>query len=223
MKISIIIPSYNKWELTNQRLIELNQWCKNDIYQVVLIDDASEEQFGHLNFWKEVLPWVFYRNEKNMGFGFSMNKGAEIATGDVFVFLSNDVLVRSNFIGEIKQIINKDRQVLIGHRLVDFAGGWNEVYVRGHNMIIPYLEGYFLACHKDVWKTLGGFDDIYSPYCYEDIDLSVTAWKSNIKLETLTHQNLRHLVARTAPYDEERQKITERNRVRFIEKWIDKL
>ena len=218
MKISIIIPSYNKWELTNQRLIELNQWCKKDLYQVVLIDDASEEQFGHLNFWKEVLPWVFYRNEKNMGFGLSMNKGAEIATGDVFVFLSNDVKISGNFITEIVKVINDNQDVLIGAELLQHDTGWNVF----NNTIVPYLNGWFLACHRNVWEKLGGFDwELYGASDYEDLDLCVAAHQNNIMLVELRNKVVRHLVAKTFGYTDERRERTEQNRVKFAKKWND--
>ena len=218
MKISIIIPSYNKWELTNQRLIELNQWCGDRIHQVVLIDDASEEAFGHLNFWKEVLPWVYYRNETNMGFGKSMNKGAEIATGDIFVFLSNDVLIRSDFTQEITQLISANKEILIGAELLQHDTGWNVF----NNTIIPYLHGWFLACHRDVWEKLGGFDwELYGASDYEDIDLCVAAHQNNIMLVQLKNQVLKHLVARTFGYTDERRERTEGNKIKFAKKWND--
>jgi len=220
MKISVIIPTFNKWHLTNQRLTELLQFCGNRIDEVVLIDDCSQEEFSHLNFWKELASWklIYHRNKKNMGFGFSHNAGADRATGDILVFLSNDVKIQYDFTVELRGLVEQNPMSLIGHRLIDWKAGWNEF----GDLVVPYLEGYFLACSREVWEILGGFDDIYLPYSVEDICLSMSAVQNDIMLLTLS-SSMDHMVGQTASYSSDRMEITKRNRERFIQKWKGKL
>ena len=222
MKISVIIPTHNNWRLTNARLHELHQSCKNKIYEVILIDDASSEEFEHLKFWREAATWrtVFDRNVRNMGFGFSMNSGAARATGDIFVFLSNDVKVKASFTKEIRTAVKENPNILMGAELLKYNTGWNVI----GGEVVPYLNGWFLACPKPVWELLGGFDHpIFGLSDYEDIDICLSAIENNIMLHELQNVKLKHLVAQSFGYTPERRERTERNKKAFIEKWEDKL
>jgi len=222
MKITIIIPTYNKWSLTVSRLMELSHYCSN-VYEVVLVDDASTEPFTQLDFWKDRSPWklVYERIMTNKGFGFSMNLGAALATGDVFVFLSNDVVIKKDFIPEIERQLEINKHpILMGTELLKHNTGWNMI----GDVVVPYLHGWFLACSRDVWNVLGGFDHkTYGLSDYEDIDLSLTAIENNIMLVVLQDQDLKHKTAQTFGYTPERLARTKSNQVHFIQKWQSKI
>lgn len=218
MKISIIIPSYGKWHLTVNRLMELKRLCSGHDLEIVLIDDCSPEPFELLDFWKENTTWdiQYHRHTKNLGFGYSMNAGTWVATGDVYVFLSNDVIIQKDFIPEMLRFVNDS--TLIGHELVEF-GGWNEFQVDGLPAVVPYLGGHFLACHRDVWAKIGFDVETYGKYAFEDVDLAAQCFMNNIVLVTLDKSNFRHMVGQTAKYDADRDRITRENRQKFIDKW----
>ncbi len=42
---------------------------------------------------------------------------------------------------------------------------------------VLYAPGGAVMCRADRFRALGGFDPIYAPYLFEDVDLSYTAWK----------------------------------------------
>lgn len=226
MKISVIIPTYNKWTLTGQRLMELMHFCGDRIYEIVLIDDASVDKFLCLDYWKANSPWkiIFDRNMHNQGFGFSMNSGANRATGDILVFLSNDVEIKRDFTIElfkwIKDSIVANRPILVGAEFLYHDTGWNVI----DGMTIPYLNGWFLSCHRNVWKTLGGFDhNLYGISDYEDLDLSLTAVDNDIMLVQLKNHGFRHLGAQSFGYNETRLARTKSNQNHFIQKWRPKM
>ena len=221
-KVSIIIPFYGRWDLTHARMMELYTHVHTEC-SIVLVDDASDGDGyrGGVAWWQKKINKhsVYYlRNEKNLGFGGSMNRGAKVALkhdAEILIFLSNDVQIFNDFVVEIVRKVEQDKNILLGHRLIDWKAGWNEI----GDKVVPYLEGYLLACHRDVWKELGGFDNIYAPYSMEDIDISMTAQQKGFRLVTLSEAKLNHLVGQTAKYTDDRYKITERNKQRFIEKW----
>jgi len=222
MNVSVIIPTFNKWNLTVSRLMELSHYC-SDIYEVVLIDDASTEPFTQLSLWEERSPWKlqYSRNKMNFGFGLSMNLGASLATGDVFVFLSNDVEVKKDFVPEIRrQIDMHDCPILMGAEVLTRNTGWNTI----DDLVVPYPHGWFIACHRDVWEVLGGFDyETYGLSDFDDIDLGLTAIDNNIMLVQLENQSLRHLVARSFGYNPERLARTKSNQKKFIQKWRSRI
>src|SRR3990167_5648625 len=110
MKTTIVIPMFNMWQLTHARLMDLYNFAPRGC-EIVIVDDASTEkdcQTG-LAWWqkaaREDLPIRYKRNEENMGFGQSCNIGAWYVRGDALVFLSNDVIVRGDFITQIREIL----------------------------------------------------------------------------------------------------------------------
>jgi len=221
--ISIIIPFYNNWHLTHSRLMEMHKFAPDDC-EIVLINDASTdvEVEGGVAFWQNGdtrQPIRYHKNKKNLGFGGSMNKGAELARGDVLVFLSNDVISSNNFISQIKRKLDENENLLIGGRIVYWPGGWNEFEHKGKKFTVPYCEGWLLACTQKVWDNLGGFDPRYGKYAFEDIDLSTTAVSLGYELFGLNSPHLKHVGGATAKYDAHRMEYTIKNKEKYIEKW----
>jgi len=218
---SIIIPFFDHWDLTHKRLFELYKFIPQEV-EIVLVDDCSTEEVeikGGVGWWQKNRPNIKYiRNKENLGFGGSHNRGAKVASGNILVFLSNDVEVSGDFIKTLDGRIFDN--LLIGNRIIDWKAGWNEV----NGYVIPYLEGYFLACSKQVWVELGGFDLRYGKYDYEDVDLSMRTLELKYSLVSLETQMLRHLGGRTIyALKADRLEQTKKNREIFIDKWQDKL
>ena len=92
--VSVIIPVYNKWELTRVCLKTLHATTRGFDIQVIVIDNGSTDVTG------EACPrlgaqlfgddFIFVRNEQNRNFGPASNQGAELATGAYLLFLNND-------------------------------------------------------------------------------------------------------------------------------------
>lgn len=227
--MSIIIPYFNKWELTHARLMEIYKYAP-DYCEIVLVDDAStDEDCARGIAWWQKATFIrhkvrYYRNKENLGFGGSHNNGAKLAKGNILVLLSNDVIISGDVFTDIEILIGSDNKMLVGGRIVDWKAGWNEFDVDGKHIVIPYAEGWLLACTKDAWKELGGFDSLYGKYDYEDIDLSANALSLGYNIVGLNSNKVKHLSGRTImSLNVDRMKITEHNRDKFIAKWADKL
>lgn len=223
--VSIVIPFFNRWDLTHQRLMELYKFAP-DYCEIVLIDDASTEQevrngiawWQHSDFIRHKIR--YFKNQENLGFGGSLNIGAKLAKGRIIVHLSNDVIVSGDVISNIVTMIGQDDKILVCGRIVDFPGGWNEFDIAGSHVVVPYAEGWLLACTKTAWKSLGGFDPRYGKYDYEDMDLSVVALDKGFGIVALNSPLLQHMSGATIYHtDPNRQEHTQKNRIIFMEKW----
>lgn len=227
MKSSVILPYFGRWDLTHARLFELYKHCPTS--EVILVNDcSSDNDCDTAPVWWQNGPLKgrlrYYRNKENLGFGQSMNIGAAIAiknAADVVVLLSNDVIVRSDIGKEAIEIIEQHKEpVLIGAQFLCNYTGWNELDNVG---VVPYLNGWLLACHKSVWETLGGFDKLYRKADFEDVDLSTMAWYKGIKLTLFQRANVSHIggetVNRAIP---NRFQYTQANQLLWKAKWADK-
>ena len=223
MKISLGILCYNGWKYTDQLITDIKNNCQN-ANEVIVMDNASTEVETKLGlfYWNNsgLIPnmRVFHLTE-NAGFPGGMNALIPkfMLDTDVIVLLSNDVrILSSDFIKEIEKDFTVNENILLGPTLYTQSTGWNVF----DGVTIPYVEGYCLAAKRDFWYQTGGFDTIYSPSDFEDVDLSMTAVGDfGMDLKQMRPGLVQHLGGKTLGYSEERAARTTRNRRLFAEKW----
>lgn len=225
--VYVIIPHYEKWNLTHARLWELMKFSNKFIKEVLVVDDCSldNQTRGGLNWWAELGVKTDFRvsslvMEDNVGFLLASNAGIhEIVSrsnpDDVIILLSNDVQISEDFISQVTEILRQPNR-MVGGVLYEHDTGWNTF----DGVIYPYLEGWLLAMKSKDWETFGGFDERYTPSDFEDIDLSTTALKLGYDLVPLNHQGLKHLGGQSYGYTPKREARTKENREKFKKKWI---
>jgi O-antigen biosynthesis protein len=223
-KFSIILPVYNRYDLTNSFLMNLYKAVPHlsEGEVIVVSDGSTDETMGGLNWWKSTVFkhkgfQVFY-SEFNRGFGAANNTGASLARSNNLIFISNDVIVKEDFVTKALGKLAEDNRQLLGNEVYTTDVGWNKY----GDCIVPYIAGYFFACTCLIWEELGGFDPLYGKATFEDIDISLTAISKGIKL-TQCQFALQHLVGGTARMDEARMALTKHNQQLFIQKWGDKI
>ena len=230
MKASVVLPYFNHWDLTHARMMELFKYAPINT-EIVMVNDASthEDCRSGAGWWQQRAgrhEIVYVENKENLGFGGSHNEGAKASTGDILAFLSNDVIVRVDFVTPIIESLKDNSNALIGGRIVYWPGGWNEFEFEGRKMVVPYCEGWLLACTREIWNNMRGFDvETFGKFDYEDIDLSMNALSHGYELLALSFppHALHHISGVTiAGLGIDRMKITEKNREKFIKKWQPK-
>jgi GT2 family glycosyltransferase len=226
IELSVVLLNYNSFELLGKSLLEVINHIPPEGVEVVVVDNGStDEQFlNNFEWWKKATlskPVRFVKIPENRGFGGGMNYGVLTARGKNILLLSNDVMVKDiNLFKDVINLCDGNDKVLIGGRIIDWDSGWNTFEATARFYTIPYCEGYALAMSKKAWEELGGFDEEYCPYDYEDMDLSMTAMQHNFMLVQLDHEYMFHMSGQTIKEDrEKRVEITRRNREYFKKKW----
>ncbi len=93
--VSLIIPVYNKKELTERCLASALKNSRH-VKEVFVIDNASSDQTPSLlhdlkeKFEARHISFTVITNEKNVGFGCACNQGVRLASGDYITILNND-------------------------------------------------------------------------------------------------------------------------------------
>jgi GT2 family glycosyltransferase len=215
--VSIILTVFNKESLVNGFFLQKAPQVRP--HEFIIVDNGSRKATtGVLKYLSQQFDNVrVIYNEDNLGFGVANNIGARNAHGDVLVFTQPDVQLKGDVTTLIDEHVVDGK--LYGHVLYDHDTGWNVFRKEGQKVTIPYLPGYFLACTPTTWEKLGGFDSIYWPADFEDVDLSYTAVQNGIELTTLqlpiSHPNF----GSTWAQFDNRVEYTMKNRSKFMRKW----
>lgn len=111
MKISVIIPALNKWELTRACLESLHGHTSGDI-EVLLVDNASNDAtpaeappLGAALFGDD---FIYLPQPVNRNFSASCNIGAKAASGELLFFLNNDTLLAPGWLPPLLNALSDD-------------------------------------------------------------------------------------------------------------------
>jgi GT2 family glycosyltransferase/glycosyltransferase involved in cell wall biosynthesis len=248
-RVTIVVPVWNQVALTAACLESLAAGTPPELYEVVVVDNASTDATPELCEALEGDVTVI-RNECNLGFGPACNQGAAAARSetDFLLFLNNDTLLRPGWLEPLIAVMDEDprcgavqpKLIYPDGRLCDagglvFAGGDAWVYGKGHPVpdapqfscrrAPDYASGACLLVRKAAFAAVGGFDPRYAPAYYEDTDLSFALRSAGWRVLYEPASVVTHLEGGTAGTDTsagmKRYQVV--NREKFATKWAGEL
>lgn len=195
MDVSIVIPNYNGKEILRENLPKIFDAVGDA--EIIVVDDASTDgSLEVLGSFKEEIKVI--KNEKNLGFSLTVNRGVKQAKGEVIILLNTDVVPEKDFLNPLLYHFSDNNIFAVGCMDKSIENG--KIILRGRG-IGCWKKGFFVhargevdktntlwvsggsgAFRRSIWEKLGGFDELYSPFYWEDIDLSYRAIKSGYKI-----------------------------------------
>ncbi len=244
-RVSVVIPVHNHYDHTHTCLQSLLDTESDASFEVVVVDDASSDETPER--LAEIPGIVHLRNEENLGFVGTCNRGAEASRGEFVVFLNNDTAVSDHWLDALLGTFETfDDAGLVGAKLVYPDGrlqeaggivfsdgsGWN--YGRfgnpddpAYNYVreVDYCSGAAIMLRRDLFAELGAFDTRYAPAYYEDTDLAFAVRAHGLKVYFQPAATVTHFEGVTAGTDTgsgtKRYQII--NQEKFLAKWKDAL
>lgn len=166
-------------------------------YQLVLLDNASTDD--SVAYVVQHFPQVkLVANEENLGYSRGMNVGLERSQADVVVLLNNDVVVRPDWLKALLLPLIEDETIgIVGSKLLypdgrtlqhagatlDYPLAMSHHYHYGEEDAgqadsvrdVDYVTGAAMAIARPVLEDVGGFDEGFSPFYYEEADFCYRA------------------------------------------------
>jgi GT2 family glycosyltransferase len=243
--ISVVIPVHNKWVYTAACLRSLSESACDATFEVIVVDDeSSDETAGRLS---AIDGLAHFRNEQNVGFVGSCNRGANAARGRFLVLLNNDTQVTPGWLDALVDTFRQRPDAgMAGARLVypdgrmqeaggiifNDGSGWN--YGRGDSADRPeyaylrevdYCSGACVMLETERFRDLGGLDERYSPAYYEDTDLAFRVRAAGLKVYLQPAATIIHHEGITSGTDLNAgvKRFQAVNREKFLERWREQL
>lgn len=248
-KLSIIIPTFNSFankqgslELTLTSILK----SKTDTYEIVIVDDGSNDNtadyLNKLLDFKNSFDVKVISKEHDGNRGKSRNIGAQRSSGELLLFIDDDIILLSDDTLENVLKIWKKKRFMCGARRFWTHPIWDREYIltlihksnyngiknRGfvpkglnrYNGCRDLLEFSFLSnfglVHREDFFAAGGFDDEYTGWGYEETDLMFRLLQRGVEFVNLWSSiDILHL---NHPLGKSEADMTSKNRKRYYSK-----
>lgn len=190
--LSILIPTYGQVDYTLRCLASLAANPPACPFEVLVLDDASRDP--RLPELRQVQGIRLTERAQNLGFLRSCNDAATHARGTFLFLLNNDTEVMPGALDALLRTFDAHPTAgLVGARLL-YPDGWQQeaggilwddgaAWNYGHRddprrpeysylREADYISGAAIMLPADLWKQLGGFDELFLPAYCEDSDLA---------------------------------------------------
>ena len=188
--VTFIVPTYNQRDLMDECIPALLSEAGRD-HKVLVVDDASTDATAeHVR--QAYRRVTVLRLERNQGFAGAVSAGVAVCDTPLFALINSDVQVRPGFLDRILPHFGSEDVFAVCARIELPDGSQMETgsvapsfsgILEPHHLPsagsgpILFAGGASSVFHKARYQALGGFDGIYHPFYWEDIDLGYRAWR----------------------------------------------
>ncbi|ULA63108.1 MAG: Glycosyltransferase [Nitrospira sp.] len=233
---SIVIPVWNKLELTRQCLVALGPATEDVSFELIVVDNHSTD--GTPEFLASLGGDVrIITNDDNLGFAKACNQGAAVARGEYLVFLNNDTIPLKGWLSALVEETKANPDVMVAGSKLLYQNGTVQhagVAIDRHNLTPYHIYNGFAADHpavnkrrelnavtaacllirRSVFAELGGFDEGFRNG-FEDVDLCLRVREKRGRIVYQPRSVLYHLESQTPG----RKNHDQANAVRLQQRW----
>ncbi|MCM8808110.1 MAG: glycosyltransferase [Candidatus Omnitrophica bacterium] len=236
-RVCFVILNWNGKELLKDCLSSILKSTNYPNYKVIIVDNGSTDgsvEYVRKNFKKvDVLEL-----DKNYGFSKGNNEGIKYAirkyNPKYLLFLNNDTkIVEKGWLRKMVEFAETDEKIgLIGCKAITLDNRIERTgFIDGKNirkilmqvpkeMINEVCENFMISvcmlARKNVFEKVGGFDEVYSPYLWEDMDFFIRVKRAGFRIFYFGKTKIIHKVSQTLKKQENIKRIFFANRNEMI-------
>ncbi len=237
--ISVVIPTYNGEKLLRDNLPSvidaIESWGGD--YELIVVDDCSSD--GSRAFLASLPQVQVLVNQANMGFSRSCNAGMLATRYPVCLCVNNDVAMTPGCIAPLLAHFDDPTVFAVTPNILVEREGRNQGivtalygkgFLKGSFALLGetsgirenlYAIGACVAYDMEKFRALGGFCEIYTPYLFEDVDISYRAWKRGWRSIYEPRATVFHYSSASIGRTRKRHKRRIYFRNRFLFHWIN--
>ncbi len=244
--ISVILPSYNGRNLLEKNIPSVLKAIGHFEHEIIVVDDCSTDD--SIQFLEQNYPdIIIVRSEINRGFSNTCNKGIKIASKEFVCIANTDVTFTESYFTNALQCFSENDVFAVKGDIVNYNDNFDDVkniektsllyykrgFLRFNQKIEPndnplsskintqfVLLGCCFICKNDGLQTLKGYDEIYSPFYWEDADLAHRALQSGYLLKYNPECKVYHQLSSTiSTYHSKRKRRLVSYRNKFLFTW----
>jgi O-antigen biosynthesis protein len=245
--VSIVILNFNKANLTIECLESIWEHTCEYRYEIIVVDNGSrDEEIEKLAAFQGAYKLV--KLAVNRYFGEGNNIGAELAKGEFLVFMNNDVTVTPGWLSPLMNVFEvhsdcgvagpkflyPDGGLQEAGALLDEDGGAVQIGKFqdprdprfNKSRVVDYVSAATVLMRKTVFEDVLGFDFIYEPAYYEDVDLCLKIGSIGLKTYYIAESCVVHHENATTSdpsHGLQLNTIVECNRQKFVKRWKEYL
>lgn len=244
--LSIVVLNWNLGRMTQECLASIRAHTTNVVYEIIVVDNGSEpHEKTIVHEACKLHDARLIELNQNLFFGEANNIGAEAARGDILLLLNNDVVVTPGYIGPLLHALETaHRAGAVGAELRYPNGRLQEVggYVRPdgwtirHGLtrapasllseaglhIVDYCSAACLLMRRDTFLAAGGFDPLFDPGYFEDVDLMLRLRAIGLFTYCCAGTAVIHkesATSKTIWSNPRRAAVIHRNHRKFVDRW----
>jgi GT2 family glycosyltransferase/glycosyltransferase involved in cell wall biosynthesis len=244
LSVSVVVVGTNDFDLTSKSVESVLTHTDKDV-EIILVDNGSESGVleSLIDKFRDTRVCILSVGA-NRSFGEGSNIGAESATGEILVFLNNNVMVTENWLeplvhelqanpsvgavgpkflypdGSIREagafLDRNARSVQRGKGQASSAGRFSE------KREVQYLSEDCFAIRKKDFLKVGGFSFVYEPGNYEDADLCFSLRAAGLTVVYQPESTVIDIGSKTTSAAGDTplvDGVAEMNRIKFLNRW----
>ena len=200
--ISVVIPNYNGRALLEKNIPFLYAAlsAENISYEIIIADDCSKDD--SVTFIQSKYPEiVLVQNKENKGFSGNINSGILVATKELVFLLNSDIELTENYFSSLFHYFDDPKTFGVMGRIIAIDsdtiqdGAKYPLYKNGNltttlnylhknitndkEVYTLFLSGANALVDREKLLQIGAFQELFNPFYWEDVELSIKAWKLN--------------------------------------------
>jgi GT2 family glycosyltransferase/glycosyltransferase involved in cell wall biosynthesis len=242
--VSVVVVVKNNSELTSKSVESVLTHTDKDV-EVILVDNGSESGVleNLIDKFRNTRVTILSAGA-NRSFGEGSNIGSESATGEILVFLNNNVVVTENWLEPLVNELQANPNVgAVGPKYLYPGGSIREAGAfldrngrsvqRGKGQAsgadlfnekrdVQYLRKDCFAIRKRDFLKVGGFSFIYEPGNYEDADLCFSLRAAGLTIAYQPESTVIDVGTQATPAPGNTplvEGVVEMNRIKFLNRW----